>query len=177
MIESKFTLFNVLILFSLLGIFGCTDNEEMEPDNTMDPMEVQFDVFVGKGVNDISIGDLGSKAVQSIGANYTELVNPFGDGNALYYMLFSSVDIQFAMDISAENLDVETLPIERIKFFGSFKGMTEAGIGIGSTLDEVQTAYGDAEVDFFGSHSYDALGIFLNYDDNDVVEDFTIYSP
>ncbi len=164
----KFFFLMTSLLFIFILAAGC-GSEEMKED--------EFIVFTGQGVNNVSIGDLGSKAAGSLGSGYTELFNNFGDGDALFYMQYSNLGIQIAMKIGPENSDVESLRINRIKFFGSFSGMTEEGIRIGSTLTEVQAIYGIGDVDSFGSHSYDDIGIFFNYDQNDEVEDFTVYTP
>lgn len=161
--------FFIGLAFLSLSIVSCGRDDPQE--------SIEFIVYPGVGVNDIDLGDLGSKAVSVLGDDYFELTNTWGTNDALFYMTFDRYDIQFSLGIHPENSNVESLPIVTAKFFGDFTGMTEEGIKIGSTLDEVEAIYGEGDEDAFGSHSYDDRGIFLNYDDNNLVEDFSIYVP
>ena len=162
---NKLFLFLILALFSI-GITSCGGDEELS-----------FTVFLGEGVNELKIGDLGSEITETLGSNYLTLENTWGTGEAIYYMQYNNHDIQFFLGSAPENTNVESLRIQSIKFFGDFSGMTEAGIKIGNRLEEVETAYGDGDVDSWGTVSYDDLGIFFNFDDSNIVEDFTIIEP
>ncbi len=146
---------------------------EEEPEPTFE----EFIVTPGQSLNDISIGDSGSSVASFLGGGYTEISNAFGDGDAIFYMQYSNLGIQFSMEIGPEDSDVENLDVNQISFYGSFNGMTTEGVKLGSTLEEVEAAYGEGVEDSFGTINYASLGIFLDYDQEKKVDKFTIYKP
>lgn len=161
--------FKTFFVFFILGLSFTSCGDDADEDN------IEFTVYPGERVNNIAIGDLGSKVVENLGSDKVEFISPFSNGDVLFQVTYSNYDIQFIMEIGPESKGFEGLEINSIKFFGSFSGKTTENISIGSSLTEVQAAYGLADVDSWGSHAYDDIGIFLDYDDNDLVEAFTIY--
>lgn len=161
-------LFAPILILLVFGLSFSSCGSDAEDD-------LQFIVYPGDRVNDLEIGDLGSEIVDVLGSSNTVLRNSLNDGTSLFTVTNTTHKIQFFMGSGLNDANFESLTIKNIKFYGSFTGMTQEGISIGSTLSEVESTYGTADVDAWGTHSYDNIGIFFNYDDNDLVEDFSIY--
>jgi len=151
---------NYLIGFSLilasLIIASCSDDR---PENLV--------IDLGTGVNELKIGDSGSEAAELFGS-YVELNNLVSGNEFVYTMNFGNYGVQLFMGSALANADVESLNIESMRFVSPFDGLTEEGIGIGSTLEELVTAYGaPASIDSSTNdhiYNYDAANFIVDND-------------
>jgi len=161
-------LFSILISLSI-GFSSCGGD-----DSVGDPPMPEFTLFPGQGINNLNIGDLGSKVESELGSGFEPFVNVGGSGNATYnyYNGSKGIDVIFGQHGSGD-IDINTLPIKSFFLFDDFDGMTEEGIKIGSTRAEVVAAYGEPdEVDMWAHVYY--IGMLISYDDMDKVQDITI---
>lgn len=162
-----FTAFLLLVLcFS-----SCGEDTTVDP---VDPFVPELKLIPGQGIDNLKIGDLGSKVKIELGDGYEPFVNVGNSGNATYNYFSASkgVDIIFGQ-YSSGDFDIDTLPIKSFYLFDDFVGMTEEGIKIGSTKVEVVAAYGEPdEVDMWANVYY--IGMLISYDDMDKVQNITI---
>ncbi len=164
---------NLSFLFSLhicfaLCFTSCGDDAT---DNTT---VTDFTIIPGEGINDLKIGDLGSQVEIELGSGYEAFINVGTSGNATYNYYNSSIgmDIIFGQHSSGD-LDINTLPIKSFYMSDNFNGMTTEGIKIGSSEEEVISAYGEPDEIDFWAHVY-YQGIIFSYDDNDNVQSITV---
>ena len=163
---------NALLYFALLScsiwFSSCGD------DATDDAVMPEYLIIPGQGIDNLKIGDLGSRVEAELGSGYQRFVNVGGSGNATYNYFSDAkgMDIIFGQHSSGD-LDINTLPIKSFALFGDFEGMTAEGIKIGSTKAEVIDAFGDPdETDIWSEVYY--LGMLISYDDMDRVRDIAI---
>ncbi len=164
-------LFPALLSLSIC-FYSCSDDDA--PDPEPDPVDVELTIIPGQGINNLKIGDLGSKVQTELGDDYQPVINVGGSGNATYNYFNASegLDIIFGQQNSGD-LDINTLPIQSFYLFDDFDGMTAEGIKIGSTKAEVEAAYGEPdEVDMWANVYY--IGMLISYDDMDLVQNITI---
>lgn len=160
-------LFSAFICLSIC-FSSCGDDASGDSD------VLQYIVSPGQGINNLKIGDLGSKVVDELGAGYQPVVNVGGSGNATYNYFNNSkgIDVVFGQHGSGD-LNIDTLPIKSFYLSDDFDGMTQEGIKIGSTMTEVVAAYGEPdEIDLWANVYY--IGMIISYDDMDNVRDIVI---
>ena len=90
----------------------------------------------------------------------------------MWHQTTAKIDIIFGQQSSGD-LDINTLPIQRIDLFDDFEGMTAEGIGIGSPKADVIAAYGEPDEADEWTEVYN-IGMLISYDDMDRVSDIRI---
>ncbi len=164
---------NLTFLFSaLLCISICFSSCGKDVKDDQETLEVT--IIPGQGINNLKIGDLGSKVKSELGNGYEIIVNVGGSGNATYNYFNDSkgVDVIFGQYNSGD-LDINDLPIKSFHLFDDFDGMTKEGIKIGSTKAEVITAYGEPDMMDMWATVYN-IGMLISYDEMDKVQNITI---
>lgn len=157
-----------------LAICFTACGEDEAPEMPEMPEMEELIVTPGVGINDLKIGDLGSKVSSELGEGFVRIVNVGGSGNATYNYFNDpeGMDIIFGQ-YNSGGLDIDTLPIKSFNLFGDFEGMTEEGIKIGSAKVDVIAAYGEPDEIEWGVNVYN-IGILISYNDMDEVRDITI---
>jgi len=160
-------------LITSVGLFSCGKEEPDVISQPEVPEVIGNTIFPGQGFGSIRIGELGSTVQEALGEDYQPFINTGTSGNATYNYYYDAggVDIRFGQ--YEGGLDINTLPIESINFFGNFDGMTEEGIGLGSTRADVIAAYGEPDEIDVWLEVYN-IGMLLSYDDEDKVDDIYV---
>lgn len=158
-------------LLCLLFCFISCEKEDPIPD---EPTEKEFIIKPGVGINDIKIGDLGSKVEKELGAGFEKIVNVGGSGNANYnyYNYMKGIDVIFGQHNSGD-LDINTLAIKSFSLGENFEGKTDKGIKIGSSKAEVVSTYGEAYKEEWGYFIY-KIGMIITYNKSDQIQSITV---
>lgn len=151
-------------------LFSCGGDDDATPD----PTSI---IIPGQGLTEVKLGDTGQAVFDAFGETPDSY---FGAGGTYtHFLLYLSLGLNFNLEQNdSETLDL-TKKVTKIIIEDPFEGKTEEGIGLGSTMAEVKTAYGDpdSEGTSFGKteHTYD-IGLILVYDEtnSDTVVKITI---
>ena len=122
-------------------------------ENTRSPATQELTVYPGTGIADLVIGSSQVKdANKRLGS--ADLIEPSKlkkDGKPLVHYVYPKLGI--ALDIAGDERNIDWITL-----FAPFKGRTTTDIGIGSSIEDVQKAFGERQVDYVYL-SYPELGI------------------
>ena len=141
-----------------------------------------MNIFPGLGAGDIVIGNTYAKVRQQHGApDRIDKALVCGDQGCfwLHLVVYKSVGLSFVYATGSITLE-SSAPTQLIDLESPYRGKTRELIEIGSSLPDVQTAYGEPPAidERYRFYEYNSLGIDFGYDPGETqVVEMIIYRP
>ena len=147
---------------------------ESSIERTVD-IEIPINIYPGEKIRGLTLGEIWGSVKNMEGYDFTEFGPVIIGSTILHPIEEQSMGIQFYL-LGSQILKQDSDPILLISVEAPFSGITEEGIGLGSTLADVQAAYGNEEEISNNNYRYTSLGIDFTIESS-VVEEITIYRP
>ena len=158
----------LVLLALLLATVGCEKEEE-----------IPVKIFPGEGIDVVKIGDTKSKVMTALGE--TDVLNSswficYGTNCYTYstdWVEYPALGI--TVYLNGDNQSVSSIFLEE-----PYDGLTKERIGIGSSKEKVEAAYGivtPEEYSYGTYYDYESLGMEFEYDNADLVKEIYIYEP
>ncbi len=128
---------------------------------------IPINIFPGKGIKDINLGELWGSVKNIDGYDFTEL-GPVLTGNGWFHPVEDEAKGVFFIIVGSGPSKNDSDQIGVISLSSPFIGKTEKDISIGSTIAQVKSAYGDETEISNGNYEYNNLGISFGVTDSKV---------
>ena len=145
----------LFLLFIFIVISSCSNPMEAE-DNTK--------IFPGKGIDKINLGDSVTKVRNEYGDKCNELLFNYsynGQQGTVHYIEVEGEGITFYFSSGVVDFIVIKAP---------YSGVTEKGIGIGSTEEEVENKYGSPDSSTDNTFKYNSFKVSFKMENGQVVK-------
>jgi PKD repeat protein len=136
-------------------------------------------IIPGESIDVFYLGDTWSSICSKLNGRATYYYHSLAtDGTYFYHLMeFPEVGLDYFFKNSSTSIQSANKAI-LIGAFSPFTGKTEKGIGVGSTVAAVISAYGTADRELYSALYYDELGIYFAYDtDRAKIKTISIYEP
>ena len=139
----------------------------------------EIDVFPGTGAGGIVFGEPYSKVNNLYGTNFTHQIAISPEIGFVHFLRYKEQGIEFIL-VTSDGVLKNHIPVQLIEISDPYSGITDRGVGVGSTIQTLLDEYGqpDAIDRQFRRYEYDRLGMRPKYDVSEIsIESILLHPP